>query len=112
MVKPWLLEKFDLPEDLAVDPRFKSLMRMATWAAEKAKIDLSSREETVIGLSDAELLVRDLSNEEIYLDIELRRQTLDGLIGPKVDESIQAARETMDKAGLKPHDIERIVFVG
>ena len=112
VVKPWLLENFDLPEDLAVDPRFKSLLRMATWATEKAKIDLSSREETVIGLSDSEILVRDLSNEEIYLDIEFRRATLDKLIGPKIEESIQAARETMEKVGLKPQDIERVVFVG
>lgn len=112
IVKPWLLENFDLPEDFTGDPKFKALVRMATWAAEKAKIDLSAKEEVVIALSDTELGVRDLSGEEMYLHIPIQRPALDELIGPKITESIQAARETMEKAGYGPHDIERMVFVG
>lgn len=112
VVKPWLLENFDLPEDLAANPQFKSLMRMATWAAEKAKIDLSQKEETVLSLPETELGVRDLAGEEIYIDITIDRKRYDMLIAPKVEESIQSARETLEKAGLSPHDVERIVFVG
>jgi molecular chaperone DnaK len=52
VVKPWLLENFDLPEDLASNPQFKSLLRMATWAAEKAKIELSQKEEAVVSLPE------------------------------------------------------------
>src|SRR5690606_35729301 len=40
------------------------------------------------------------------------RKQYDDLIAPKVDESIRAARETLEKAGLSPHDVERVVFVG
>jgi molecular chaperone DnaK len=112
VVKPWLLENFDLPEDLAANPQFKSLLRMATWAAEKAKIDLSQKEETVISLPETELGVRDLAGEEIYIDITIDRKRYDTLIAPKVEESIQSARETLEKAGLSPHDVERVVFVG
>lgn len=112
VVKPWLLENFDLPEDLAANPQFKSLLRMATWAAEKAKIDLSQKEETVISLPETELGVRDQAGEEIYIDITIDRKRYDALIAPKVEESIQAARETLEKAGLSPHDVERVVFVG
>lgn len=112
VVKPWLLENFDLPEDLAANPQFKSLLRMATWAAEKAKIDLSQKEETVVSLPETELGVRDQAGEEIYIDITIDRKRYDALIAPKVEESIQAARETLEKAGLSPHDVERVVFVG
>lgn len=112
IVKPWLLENFDLPEDLAANPQFKSLLRMATWAAEKAKIELSQREETVVSLPETELGVRDQSGEEIYIDIAIDRKRYDALIAPKVEESIQSARETLEKAGLSPHDVERVVFVG
>jgi len=112
VVKPWLLENFDLPEDLAASPQFKSLLRMATWAAEKAKIDLSQKEETVVSLPETELGVRDQAGEEIYLDITIDRKRYDALIAPKVEESIQSARETLEKAGLSPHDVERVVFVG
>ena len=31
------------------------------------------------------------------------------MIAPKVEESIQSARETLEKAGLSPHDVERCV---
>ena len=112
VVKPWLFENFDLPPDLAVNPQYKSLMRMATWAAEKAKIELSQKEEAVVSLPETELGVRDQSGEEIYIDITLTRKRYDGLIAPKVDESIQAAREALEKAGLRPDDVERVVFVG
>ena len=112
IVKPWLLENFDLPEDLIANPQFKSLLRMATWATEKAKIELSQKEEAVVSLPETELGVRDQSGEEIYIDITIDRKRYDGLIASKLEESIQSARETLDKAGLSPHDVERVVFVG
>ena len=42
IVLPWLFEKFELPENLSGDPEFKPLMRLATWATERAKIELLS----------------------------------------------------------------------
>lgn len=113
IVKPWLLDNFKLPDDLSSNQKYKSLLRMATWAAEKAKIALSSNESVLI--SDPaldELNHQDMSGKEIYLDIPLTRQTFDDLIAQKVEESIQAARDTLEKAGLGPHDVERVVFVG
>lgn len=112
VVKPWLLENFDLPEDLTANPQFKSLLRMATWATEKAKIELSQKEDAVVSLPETELGVRDQSGAEIYIDIAVHRKRYDGLIASKVEESIQSARETLEKAGLSPHDVERVVFVG
>lgn len=112
VVKPWLLDNFDLPDDLASDPQYKSLMRMATWATERAKIELSQREETVVSLPETELSVKDRAGEEIYIDITIDRQRYDDLISPKLDESIESARGTLEKAGLSPHDVERVVFVG
>lgn len=112
VVKPWLLDNFDLPEDLASNPQYKSLRTIATWAAEKAKIALSQSEESVISLDENELGVRDQAGEEIYLDIPISRTLYDGLIASQVDESIQATREIIEKAGLSSHDVERIVFVG
>ena len=112
IVKPWLVDNFNLPEDLTVNPKYKGLMRMALWAAEKAKIELSSTEEAMIALMDTELGVKDEDGEEIYLDIPIARSTLDGLFADRISDSINAARETLEKAGLSANDVERIVFVG
>ena len=112
VVRPWLLETFELPEDFSVNPTFKSLIRLATWATERAKIELSSREEAVIRLDEMEARTQDLNGDEIYLDIPLSRDTLDNLITERESETIDAARETLSQAGLTPHDMECIVWVG
>jgi len=112
IVKPWLFDNFDLPEDLSVNPQFKTLIRVATLAAEQAKIELSSKEESAINAPDTEIGVRDQSGEEIYLDIPITRKRYDELISSKIDESIHATRETLGKAHLTANDVERIVFVG
>ena len=112
VVKPWLLENFDLPEEFIGDPQYKQLPRLAIWATEKAKIELSAREDSVISLSETDMRTQDLSGAEIYLDIPLARSILDDLIEPKVKDAIDATRETLSKASLSPHDVERIVFIG
>ena len=112
VVKPWLRKNFDLPEDYAANPAYKDLLPLAIWATERAKIELSAREEAIISLPETEFKLRDQSNKDIYLDIPIDRSTLTGLIQEKVGESIVAATETLAKSGYNPHDIDRIVFVG
>ena len=112
VVRPWLLENFDLPEDLSVNPTFKSLPHLAIWATERAKIELSAREDAVINLSESETRAQDLNGNEIYLEISLHRNTYDPLIAERVDETIDCARETLSKAGLTPHNLKCIVWVG
>ncbi len=112
IVKPWLMDNFDLPNDFITNPKYKRLIRYANWATEKAKIELSSKEEANISLSEVETNTRDESEEEIYLDITISRSQFDPLIEEKIMDSVEAVRETLSKAGLKPDDIEKIVFIG
>jgi len=110
LVKPWLLKRFDLAEDFATDGRYRNLLRLVDFAIERAKIELSQRPSTVV--AESELPFKDRSGRDIYLDIELTRDMLDGVIAAQVDETIRATRETIEKAHLSPLDVERIVFVG
>ena len=112
VVKPWLLDHFDLPDDLATDQRFKTLYRLAHWAAEHAKIELSSREKSMIFLSEPDVRLRDRTGNDIYVEIPLERNTLDRLIEPQVDECISTIRETLAKSGIAPADVDSIVFIG
>lgn len=109
IVLPWLFGKFDLPENVSGDPAFKPLMRLVTWATERAKIELSARPDCVINMDSQ---FKDRNGDEIYLDIPLARDVYDKLIAERVAESVESARETLRKAGLTPHDLERVVFVG
>ena len=112
IVRPWLLYNFKLPENVTSDPEYKTLFRVATYAVERAKIELSSRCETVITISESELRQKDLEGNDIYLDIPLNRAQLDFLINDIIQDSIDTARETISKTGLSSNDFEKIVFVG
>ncbi|MDR1314065.1 MAG: Hsp70 family protein [Deltaproteobacteria bacterium] len=112
VVRPWLARQFELPGDLPLSKEYRTLMRLCAWAAEKAKIELSSVESTSIALSESEARAKDLNGAEIFLDIEFGRADLDRLIEPKVRESVEAARETLRKAGISSQDLGRVVFIG
>lgn len=112
LVMPWLQQTFALPEGFSSLPEYKLLRRVAERAVEKAKIELSSRDNAVIRAQETECGCKDLAGIEIYLDVNITRDQLGELIEGKVKESVQAARDTIEHAGLTPHDIERIVFVG
>ena len=112
LVRPWLHENFALPDDISVNPTYKPLLRLATWATERAKIELSAKDEVMISLSEVEMHTNDLNGDEIYLEIPLQRKFYDELIADQVNDTIDAARETLSKTGYTPNDIERIVWVG
>jgi molecular chaperone DnaK len=112
VVKPWLISNFDLGESFTNNPKYRNLRNMALWAAEKAKIELSQKDDVIISLPETEVGIQDEAGSELYLDISFSRSQLDELIAPKIEESINATREALQKAGLTPHDVERVVFVG
>jgi len=110
LVTPWLLGNFDLPKTFISDPEYRNLLRVIEFAIERAKIDLSQRPSAII--AESELPFKDKSGKELYLDIELTREALDGAISSQISETIALTREVIAKANLSPHDVERLVFVG
>ncbi|MDR2459308.1 MAG: Hsp70 family protein [Deltaproteobacteria bacterium] len=112
IVYPWLIQHFNLPKDFRVQPSYKPLLRLAAWASERAKIELSSSEEVIISLTESETRMRDLKDKEIYFDIELSRNRYNQLIDELINDSISAARQTLTNAGISQGDLEKIVFIG
>jgi molecular chaperone DnaK len=112
IMRPWLEKTFDLPVDAPTNPAYRKLFAKLEWAAEKAKIELSSRGEAIISLSEVEVGVQDQSGADIYVDVPLSKDQLDKLIDDKLKDSIESVRETMTKAGLSSQDVDRVVFVG
>jgi len=112
VVIPWLRKTFELPEDFLVNRKYKSFCRIAQWATERAKMELSAMESSTIALSEGEARTMDESGNEMYIDIDLNRGQVDGIISELVKETVDATRETLTKAGLSANDLERIVFVG
>ena len=112
IVVPWLKDNFTLPDDLLVNRKYKTFCRVAQWATERAKIELSAMESSTIALSEGEARATDEDGNELYIDIDITRNDVDGIIANLIAETVEATRETLTKAGLTSNDLERIVFVG
>lgn len=112
IIVPWLKENFSLPDDLLVNRKYKTFCRIAQWAAEQAKIELSACEEATVSLTEFQARATDDNGEELYLDVPVSRAMVDHLIEDLVHDTVNATRETLSKAGLNANDLDRIVFVG
>ena len=114
IVLPHLHERYNLPDDLSVDPTFRKVVRAAERGCELAKIGLSSEIEypIIIGDMDEEEPLLDLNGAEIYADIPLHRDIFDKLIDEKINDTINRVRETMEECGVNAQYLDCIVWVG
>jgi molecular chaperone DnaK len=103
----WLLEEFrkDQGINLGSDPM---AMQRLKEAAEKAKIELSSAQETDINLP---FITADASGPK-HLNIRLARPKLEQLIEDMIQRSIAPCRQALKDAGVEPKDIDEVVLVG
>ncbi|HEX5715537.1 MAG TPA: molecular chaperone DnaK [Thermoanaerobaculia bacterium] len=103
----WLLEEFkkDQGINLGNDPM---AMQRLKEAAEKAKIELSSAQETEINLP---FITADASGPK-HLNIRLSRPKLEQLVDELIQRSIEPCRRALKDSGVKPEDIDEVVLVG
>lgn len=112
IIRPWLAENFSLPEDFMRQPAYRRLLRVAQLAAEKAKIELSSRESVTIFASDSEVRSEDSAGSDIFLDVKVTRAQFEELIADTVDRTVAVAQGLLQDQGLNAGDIDHLVFVG
>ncbi|MGE3623811.1 MAG: Hsp70 family protein [Bdellovibrionales bacterium] len=112
IVRPWLAEKFDLPDNFQRDPKYGKLIRVAQLAAEKAKIDLSSNDTATVFASEEDLRLVDQSDREIHFDIPVTRAQFEGMIREPVMQTVELIRTILEENNYKNEDIDRIVFIG
>ena len=103
----YLVEEFkkDQGFDLRNDPL--ALQRLKE-AAERAKIELSTSQQTEVNLP---YITADASGPK-HLNIKLTRAKLEALVGDLVTQTIGPCRTALDDAGLKVGDIDDVILVG
>lgn len=77
-------------------------------AAEKAKKELSSTQQTDINLP---YITADASGPK-HLNIKLTRAKLESLVGDLIDMTIDPCKKALQDAGIKASDIDEVVLVG
>jgi molecular chaperone DnaK len=103
----WLLEEFkkDQGIDLGQDPMAVQRLREA---AEKAKIELSSAQETEINLP---FITADASGPK-HLNIKLTRSKLEQLVEDLIQRSVEPCKQALKDAGVGADAIDEVVLVG
>ena len=103
----WLIEEFKKAEGIDLKQDRQALQRLKA-EAEKAKIELSSAQQTEINLP---FITADASGPK-HLNITLSRAKLEQLVGDLLSGTLEPVKKALADAGKKPGDIDEIVLVG
>lgn len=103
----WMIQKFKTTEGINLLTEKMALQRLRE-AAEKAKIELSSRNTTSINLP---FITSDDSGPK-HLELEFSRSEFEGLVKHLVDSTIEPVTQALKDANLEPNQINRIILVG
>ncbi len=103
----WIVAEFkkDSGIDLGQD---KMAIQRLREAAEKAKIELSSAQETEINLP---FVTADQSGPK-HLNLKLTRSKLEAMIEDLVNRSMEPCRKALEDAGYSKDDVHEVVLVG
>ena len=112
IVMPWLRENFSLPDDLSGKKKYSKVIRIAQWACERAKIELSYSGTGTIAMTEDEVRCEDDEGNEIYFDIDISAGQMNALMEDIINDTVSTSLETIAKTGLRPEDIVKIVFIG
>ena len=103
----WLVDEFKKDQGIDLKKDRMALQRLKE-AAERAKIELSSAQETEINLP---FITADASGPK-HLVLKLSRSKLEQLVDDLVTRSIEPCKKALADAGISAGDINEVVLVG
>ncbi|MBH0206446.1 MAG: molecular chaperone DnaK [Nitrospira sp.] len=106
-VMDWLVDEFRKDQGIDLRKDRMALQRLKE-AAERAKIELSSSQETEINLP---FITADASGPK-HLVTKLTRAKLEQLVDDLIQRTIEPCRKAMSDAGVTAKDIQEVVLVG
>src|SRR3989440_5868682 len=106
-VMDWLIDEFKKDQGIDLRNDRQAVQRLKE-AAEKAKIELSSTQQTEINLP---FITADQSGPK-HLVMTLTRSKLEQLVGDLVDKTTAPVKQALKDAGVTPDQINEVVLVG
>jgi molecular chaperone DnaK len=103
----WLCDEFKRDQGIDLHPDRMAMQRLKE-AAEKAKIDLSTVQQTEINLP---FITADASGPK-HLTITLTRSKLEQLLMDLVEKTLGPCKQALDDAGKSPAQIDEVILVG
>ena len=108
VVIDWLIKEFK--QETGVDlARDQMALQRVKEAAERAKIELSSAQETEI---NQPFIAQDASSNPVHLVKKITRAKLEELVGDLVDKTMEPCKKALADSGFKMSEIEEVLMVG
>ena len=104
----WLIQEFKVKEGIEVNPTGNTIQRLMD-AAEKAKVELSSLNKTIISLP---FMHTSSDGIPTHFEIELTRKKFDELCLDLIERCKIPIQESLKDAGKKTSQIDQTVLVG
>jgi molecular chaperone DnaK len=106
-IMDWLVDEFKKDQGIDLRKDRMALQRLKE-AAERAKIELSSSQETEINLP---FITADASGPK-HMVIKLTRSRLEQLVDDLIQKTVEPCRKALGDAGVSSRDINEVVLVG
>ena len=103
----WIVAEFKKDQGIDLSGDLMALQRLKE-AAEKAKVELSSTQETEINLP---FVTADASGPK-HLNLKLTRAKFEQLVDDLISKTMEPCRMAMKDAGLKANQINEVILVG
>src|ERR1700684_3098711 len=107
LIIDWLIAEFKKSQGIDLSKDKMALQRLKE-AGEKAKIELSSVQETSINLP----FITVGPGGPVHLDLRLSRAKFEQLITPLVERSMEPVKKALSDAKKQPKDIAEVILVG
>ena len=107
LVIEYLVTEFKKDQGIDLSGDAMAMQRLKE-ASEKAKIELSSTQETDINLP---FITADQTGPK-HMNIKLTRSKFEQMIGDLVKKTVGPCKQALKDAGLKPSEIDEVVLVG
>ena len=103
----WIIEEFKKDQGIDLSQDKMALQRLRE-AAEKAKMELSTTQETDINLP----FVTADSGGPKHLNMKLTRARFEQLVEDDLQRTLRPCRQALEDAGLQPGEVDEVVLVG
>ena len=107
LIIDWLIAEFKKSQGIDLSKDKMALQRLKE-AGEKAKIELSSVQETSINLP----FITVGPGGPVHLDMRLSRSKLEQMMAPLVQRSMEPVKKALQDAKKSVNDIAEVIFVG
>lgn len=106
VILPELYKKYDIDNFSRNNKEYSAQFAKLKYAAEQAKIQLSTMNEVNIEVDI------NIDDEDIYENILLKRDVLKDVLSDIISKTISLCKKTIEDSGIKKEFINKIIFVG